>query len=211
MGAVYKLCEYLDYNKPIDPKVFATELPKDVVTIDRIKTAARHWKGTTHEDEIATKVAREFFEALIAKDYEKAGLIYGGFPAEKMKGYGRFDFSRIVRSENLRRAYIPIRPHSVQSRWPVGRENGLKSIHCRSDLRIMKPQWRKFGSSSMRLSTIIKPAARQILDAGDVFEGLSKSNSDKVKIFEHYKVLRIIEIGRPSPYRGAKAGSSRCR
>jgi hypothetical protein len=33
---------------------------------------------------IAAKVAREFFEALIAQDYEKAGLLYAGMPAARM-------------------------------------------------------------------------------------------------------------------------------
>ena len=91
------LREYLDYNKPIDPKVFKPELPKDVVRVDYIHNKIGLAKGNLTDNEIAKKVAREFVEALIAKDYKKAGLIYSGIPAEKMKaGYGRLKFLRIV-------------------------------------------------------------------------------------------------------------------
>ena len=93
----FKLIEYLDYNKPIDPKVFDLDLPSDVVKVDEIKRPPGLVRGNLTKEQIATKVAREFFEALIAKDYAKAGLIYGGIPAGKMKaGYGRLNVSRIV-------------------------------------------------------------------------------------------------------------------
>ena len=89
--------EYLDYNKEIDPKVFELELPKDVITVDRIKNEFGLAKGNLTDDEIATKVVREFFEALIAEDYKKAGMIFSGMPAEKMKEFfGRLKFLRIV-------------------------------------------------------------------------------------------------------------------
>jgi hypothetical protein len=72
-------------------------LPKDVVTIDQINRKIGAEKGSLTDNEIATKVARQFFEALIAEDYEKAGLILEGIPAEKMKEmFGRFKFQRIV-------------------------------------------------------------------------------------------------------------------
>ena len=77
-----KLIEYLDYNKPIDPKVFDLELPSDVVKVNEIKRPPGLMRGNLTKEQIATKVAREFFEGLIAKDYEKAGLIYSGIPAK---------------------------------------------------------------------------------------------------------------------------------
>ena len=77
--------EYLDYNKEIDPKVFQLDLPKDAETIDQIKRKPGLVKGDLTNEEIATKVAREFFEALIAEDYDKAGLMYSGLTAERAK------------------------------------------------------------------------------------------------------------------------------
>jgi len=92
-----QLIEYLDYNKEIDPQVFQFDLPKDVFTVDQINRKIGLEKGNLTNDEIATKVAKQFFEALIAEDYEKAGLILEGIPAEKMKEMlGRFKFRRIV-------------------------------------------------------------------------------------------------------------------
>ncbi len=89
--------QYLEYNQPIDPKVFQLEVPKDVTVFDQINRKPGLVKGDLTEDEIARKVAREFFEALIARDYDKAGLIYGAWPAEKLKErLGEVKFLRIV-------------------------------------------------------------------------------------------------------------------
>jgi hypothetical protein len=89
--------EYLDYNKEIDPQVFQLDLPKDVTVIDQINQTIGLERGDLTEIEIATKVAKEFFEALIAEDYAKAGLLLEGMPAEKMKQmFGGFRFQRIV-------------------------------------------------------------------------------------------------------------------
>lgn len=91
------LVEYLDYNQEIDPRIFQLELPKDIVTIDQIHQKIGLAKGNLTDDEIATKVVQEFFEALIAEDYKKAGMIYSGVPAERMKeAFGRIKFLRIV-------------------------------------------------------------------------------------------------------------------
>jgi hypothetical protein len=89
--------QYLDYNKPIDPAVFRLDVPEDVMTIDQINRKPGLEKGDLSDTEMAKKVVREFFEALIAGDYDKAGLIYEGIPGEKMKeGFGRMKFLRIV-------------------------------------------------------------------------------------------------------------------
>ena len=37
-------------------------------------------QGHLTGEQIVTKVVREFFEALIAENYDKAGLLYAGFP-----------------------------------------------------------------------------------------------------------------------------------
>ena len=81
--------DYLDYNKEFDPKVFQPELPKDIITVDQTKTGLNTIglaKGDLTDDQIATKVAKEFFEALIAGDYQKAGqLLRGGIPGDILK------------------------------------------------------------------------------------------------------------------------------
>ena len=80
--------DYLDYNKEIDPKVFQLELPKDITTIDHTKMDIGKIglaQGNLSDDEIATKLAKECFEALIVGDYQKAGQLNNGIPGERLK------------------------------------------------------------------------------------------------------------------------------
>jgi hypothetical protein len=92
--------QFTDYNVAFDPALFDLEatVPADVRRVDgdaleRIGLP----QGTLSDDEIATEVVRQFFEALIAQDYEKAGLLLSGTPAEKMKEtFGKMRFLRIV-------------------------------------------------------------------------------------------------------------------
>ncbi|MGA2257080.1 MAG: hypothetical protein ABSG53_20705 [Thermoguttaceae bacterium] len=65
--------------------------------VDQIHEEIGLSKGSLTDNEIATKVVREFFEALVAKDYKKAGMVYSGIPAEEMKElFGPCNFLRIV-------------------------------------------------------------------------------------------------------------------
>jgi hypothetical protein len=92
--------EYLDYNREIDPKVFQLELPKGALIVDQISRKPGLVKGDEMEEQMATRVVREFFEALIARDYDKAGLIVEGLSAERLEKYfGKRKFLRIVRME----------------------------------------------------------------------------------------------------------------
>jgi hypothetical protein len=89
--------QYLDYNKPIDPKVFQPDMPKDIAVSDQITRKPGLVKGDLPDEEIAKKVVRAFFEALIAGDYENAGMMYEGVPAKKLKeGFGPIKFLRII-------------------------------------------------------------------------------------------------------------------
>lgn len=54
-------------------------------------------KGDLTDTQIAVKAVREFFEALIAKDYAKAGQLFGGVTAAKMEqDLGKVNWLRIV-------------------------------------------------------------------------------------------------------------------
>ncbi|MBI4582299.1 MAG: hypothetical protein HY718_21575 [Planctomycetes bacterium] len=89
--------EYLEYNEEPAPDVFTLNPPADVMRIDQTMQVIGVARGDLSDNEIAVKVAREFFEAMIAGDYAKAGQIAGGIPAEKMKeGFGELKFKRIV-------------------------------------------------------------------------------------------------------------------
>jgi hypothetical protein len=80
--------EYYDYNQPIEAEMFSLDnddIPADVTRIDRTTQKIGLEQGNLTDKEIAVKVVREFYEALIAKDYAKAGKLYGGVLADKMR------------------------------------------------------------------------------------------------------------------------------
>lgn len=87
----------LDCNKPIEPALFALDLPKDVMVMDQITQEIGLARGDLSEKDIAVKVVRSFFEALIAGDAAKAGRLYEGLPAAKLQeAFAGTKFLRIV-------------------------------------------------------------------------------------------------------------------
>ena len=73
-----KTLEFFDYNQQIDQMMFTldSEVPTDAKVIDMTEVEAVSWQDDMTEEEIATEVTREFFEAIIAKDFFKAGQLY---------------------------------------------------------------------------------------------------------------------------------------
>ena len=89
--------EVAEQLKQIDPNVFHLDLPKTIMLLDEINRKPGLPKGDLTDQQVAAKVVRDFVEALIAKNYDKAGLMYGGMTAEKAKEkYEPLKFSRIV-------------------------------------------------------------------------------------------------------------------
>jgi hypothetical protein len=88
-GGEYELIdwiEFYDYNQRIDPTMFVLDdLPSDVIEIDQTIQEIGLEQGNLSDEEIAVTAVREFYEAVIAKDYAKAGRIYGGVPANIME------------------------------------------------------------------------------------------------------------------------------
>jgi len=79
--------EYYDYNVPIDTKMFSLddEISPDATCIDtRIQDVGLPQESLT-DKEIATKVATQFFEALVNRDYAKVSQICGGLPANEIQ------------------------------------------------------------------------------------------------------------------------------
>jgi hypothetical protein len=78
--------EFLAYNQPIDPGMFTlNDVPADAVRVDMTSTEVGLARGSLTEAQIAEKVAKEFFEALVAEDYNKAGRLVGGLPGDSLK------------------------------------------------------------------------------------------------------------------------------
>ncbi len=91
--------EYYDYNQPIEAKMFTLdgEVPDDVMRIDQTIQEVGLEQGDLSNEEIAIEVARQFFEALIAEDYAKAGRLMEGIPADTLqRNLGSIKFLRII-------------------------------------------------------------------------------------------------------------------
>jgi len=91
--------EYYDYNQAIEAKMFTLddEVPADAMRIDQTIQEVGLAQGNLSDEEIAVEVARQFFEALIAADYAKAGKLLEGMPADKIQqGFGDTKFLRIL-------------------------------------------------------------------------------------------------------------------
>ncbi len=130
--------EFSNYNVPIDPAMFdlETTVPATVRRVDGDAVENRGLpQGTLRDDEIATKVVRQFFEALIAQDYETAGQLYCGTSAEEMK-QGFFGKTRIIRIVSIDKPT----PH------PIPEIGGLR-VPCKVEIEKdgVRSMWEPFG------------------------------------------------------------------
>ena len=93
------ILEYYDYNHPIAAEMFVLEdeVPADAIRIDQTTQEVGLAQRTLTKEEIGVELIRQFLQALIDQDYTKAGRLWGGVPAERMKEvYGQVRFMRIV-------------------------------------------------------------------------------------------------------------------
>jgi hypothetical protein len=101
--------EFHEYNQPIEEQLFSldNEVSADVMRVDQTTQDIGLVQGSLTNEEIAVEVVRQFFEALIAEDYTKAGKLLEGTPADKMQQlFGKFKFLRII-------SIGPAGPHPV--------------------------------------------------------------------------------------------------
>jgi hypothetical protein len=91
-----KTLEYYDYNQPIDPKMFMfKDISNDAEHIDLMTIGLA--QGNLSDEEIAVEVVRQFLEALIARNYDKASKLFPGVRADKIKElFGELNIIRIV-------------------------------------------------------------------------------------------------------------------
>jgi len=74
---------YLEYDA-VDPGKFVLEPPKNAKLENRTSEIGMA-QGNMTDQEAAETALRKYLEALIAKDYETAGRLYNGKPAEELK------------------------------------------------------------------------------------------------------------------------------
>jgi hypothetical protein len=108
--------EFYDYNVPIDEKMFSLkdEVPKDVTFLDQLNQLIGIPQGNMTDEQAAAETVRQFFQALIDKDYQKAGLIFSGVSEEKAKEYfSRLNVTAII-SISTPTPYPQCGPHSFR-------------------------------------------------------------------------------------------------
>lgn len=90
--------EYSDYNQPIDPEIFTLkDIPADAMVIDQTAQDVGLAQGDLTDKQVVIEITRQFIEALMKKDFAKAGRLFGGAPAESIERvYGNIKFIRIV-------------------------------------------------------------------------------------------------------------------
>lgn len=128
---------YADYNQPIDPDVFVLTAPPGFVTINETTQVIGLVKGDLTDEQITVKVVREFFEALIARDYGKAGQLLSGLPAAKVEEvFGKTNIVRIV-SIGQPQLNPPMggRGYVVSCKFEVERD-GVKHIEEKPTVRV---------------------------------------------------------------------------
>jgi hypothetical protein len=79
--------QFSDYNVPLDEKMFSLkdEIPKDVSVTNQLNQLIGIPQGSMTDEQAAAETVRQFFQALVDKDYKKAGSIYSGVSEEKAK------------------------------------------------------------------------------------------------------------------------------
>jgi hypothetical protein len=102
--------EFLEYNVPIDDKMFSLrdQLPADVTIADQATQISGVPQGNLPDDQAAAQTAREFFQALMEKDYKRAGLVMGG----ELEKYMKTEFEK-----NNVTAIISVGPAILQTNW----------------------------------------------------------------------------------------------
>jgi outer membrane lipoprotein-sorting protein len=80
---IFEITE-IEYNQPIDPKVFTLELPDDVVFYEEPKVLPDNEKYARMTPQEA---ARAFFEACAQEDWEEFGKFSTMSPSERIKQY----------------------------------------------------------------------------------------------------------------------------
>jgi hypothetical protein len=91
--------QFSDYNVPLDEKMFSLEdeVPRDVSIVNQLTQLIGIPQGNMTDEQAAAETVRQFFQALIDKDYKKAGSIYSGVSEEKAKEiFNRLNVTAII-------------------------------------------------------------------------------------------------------------------
>lgn len=105
-----KTLEFMDYNKVINPVMFAldNEVDSAAVKVDMSEVAVGLPQGNMTGQEVATQVIRSFFEAIIAQDFDRAGPLFLAAPGFIFQqSFGNFKAIKIMSMGEVQPATDP--------------------------------------------------------------------------------------------------------
>ena len=76
---------FFDYNQIFEEDIFVLNVPDDAMIIDRATRKVGLSVGNMSIEETAVEIVKRFTQSILDEDYETAGLMYGGVPAEKIR------------------------------------------------------------------------------------------------------------------------------
>ena len=102
--------EFCDYNVAIDDKMFSLQpdLPKDVRIADQLSQVIGVAQGNMTDEQAAVETVRQFFQALVDKDYKTAGRIQCGL----LEAYAKADFGKLKVA-----SILSLGPAVLQTNW----------------------------------------------------------------------------------------------
>jgi len=74
--------EVLEYNKPLDPRLFKPNFPGNTIIIDQLSREVGMAQGALDIKDVASEILRRALEAWAADDYNAAGKLFGGAQKE---------------------------------------------------------------------------------------------------------------------------------
>ncbi len=145
--------KYLAYNDAVDPNAFTLVIPDDVMRVDQTVEDVGLARGDLSREQIAVSVARQLFEALIAKDYPRAGKVAGGFSGAWIRQ--KFDSTHFVRIV------------SIGQPTPAPPETGALRVPCEIELETGGA--REVKKYTLSIRPIYGRPGRWAISGGDLF------------------------------------------
>jgi hypothetical protein len=108
--------EFSDYNIEIDPAMFTLDgdVSPDAKVVDMSGVLIGMMQGDMTDEEVVTKITKEFFEAVIAEDFDRAGQLYLGAPGSLIEN--AFDDVDALRILSLGEPHVNSNPDSNMMR-----------------------------------------------------------------------------------------------
>jgi len=137
----HKGTEVLEYNEPIDPRLFEPNFPEDTILIDQVAQEVGMAQGEMTDEEVVVEILHEALEALAKEDYAMAGKLWGGAPTRLLTercGHLRPASTVSVGSPEYVQNVLPV--YRVKCTYEVERNGQMETISPTFTVRAVSGQ-----------------------------------------------------------------------